>query len=248
LNLSNSNHRFDLINDGNHAVIPVNGTRVCLDTGSPFTFRHPRGPARITILGKQVDLPNVPVAPGTMEAGSDFLNFHFDVLMGMDLMSMLTWRLDWATGTAEAGSDLGVEAGTTWIAMPPSQGSQISCPSCRVNGGHEIALFDTGAQLSYRVGVPPSTARRVGETSDFNPQLGIFETPVWEDNLEIGGHRIPIRFGQVPQPAPALFESMGVKWILGSDLLRAFRVTLDFPNRRLGLKPRTDNNIGRSES
>jgi hypothetical protein len=240
VNLSTTSHHFELLNDGNHAVIPVNGARVCLDTGSPFTFRHPKGPARITLLGRDIQLPQVPVAPGTMEAGSDFLDFHFDVLMGMDLMSMLTWRLDWATGSAEAAPTLGEEAGTTWIAMPPGQGSQMSCPSCRVNSGHEIALFDTGAQLSYRVGTPPSTARLVGETRDFNPHLGIFETPVWEDELEIGGHQIPIRFGTVPQPGPALFESMGVKWILGSDILLAFRVTLDFPQRRLGLKPRTD--------
>jgi hypothetical protein len=31
---------------------------------------------------------------------------------------------------------------------------------------------------------------------------------------------------------------MGAKWILGSDLLRAFRLTLDLPGRRLGLKTR----------
>ena len=240
MNLSTT-HRFDLLNDGNHAVIPVNGSRVCLDTGSPFTFRHPKGPAQISVLGREVRLPHMPVAPGTMEAGSDLLDFRFDVLLGMDLMSQLTWRLDWAAGTAEAASVLGEEEGTTWLAMPPSMGMPGSCPSCRVNGGNEVALFDTGAQLSYHVGTPAPTARRVGETRDFNPHLGIFETPVWEDDLEIGGHRIAIRFGEVPQPAPALFEAMGVKWILGSDLLQAFRVTLDFPNRRLGLKLRTDN-------
>jgi hypothetical protein len=66
----------------------------------------------------------------------------------------------------------------------------------------------------------------------------MFETPVWEDFLEVGGYLIPLSFGRVPEQTPAIFEAMGASWILGSDLLRAFRVTLDFPGRRLGLKTR----------
>ena len=173
-----------------------------------------------------------------MEAGSDLLNFHFDVLLGMDLMSELAWRLDWATSTAEAALCLAGETDTTWVGMPPSLRTPGSCPTCRVNHGLEVALLDTGARLSYRVGDPPATARLVGRSLDFNPFLGLFVTPVWEDRLEVGGLLIPIRFGRVPEPAPTLFEAMGAEWILGSDLLRAFRVTFDFPGRRLGLKPR----------
>lgn len=232
-----AHHRFTLQNDGDHAVIPVNGHRICLDTGSPFTFRHPGGPDRIHILDREVGLPDIPVPSGRMEEGAQLMDFHFDVLLGMDLIGLLTWRLDWQESRAEAAPILEEEPGTTWVGLSPILPMTASCPSCRVQGGREVALFDTGARLSYVVGEPPASARRVGETHDFNPQLGIFATPVWEDTLEIGGHLIPLRFGQVPQPAPALFEGMGVKWILGSDLLKAFRVTLDFRGRRLGLKP-----------
>ena len=234
----NSTYRFDLVNDGNHPLVPLGGVRYFLDTGSPRTYRHPRGPARVSILGRKLTLRSVPSAPGVLEAGSDLLDFHFDVLLGMDLMSELAWRLDWSTRTAEAALHLADESNTTWVGMPPSLRMASSCPTCRVNKGLEVALLDTGARLSYRVGDPPATARLVGRTYDFNPFLGMFVTPVWEDHLEVGGYLIPIRFGQVPEPAPALFEAMGAKWILGSDLLRAFRVTFDFPGRRLGLKTR----------
>jgi hypothetical protein len=234
----NPTYHFDLINDGNHPLVLVDGVRYFLDTGSPRTYRHPRGPARVSILGRKMSLRSVPSAPGVMEAGSDLLNFHFDVLLGMDLMSELAWRLDWATSTAEAALHLADETSTTWVGMPPSLRMATSCPTCRVSKGLEVALLDTGARLSYRVGNPPATARLVGRTYDFNPSLGMFVTPVWEDLLEIGGYLIPIRFGRVPEPAPALFEAMGAKWILGSDLLRAFRLTLDLPGRRLGLKTR----------
>ncbi len=231
-------HRFDLANEANHPVITVNGSRVCLDTGSPFTFKHPIGPNSLRIFGQDLRLPEIPVPRGHMEAGSELLGFHFDVLLGMDVMAPLAWRLDWATGTAEAAPTLPEEEGTSWLPMPPSMGGMaMSCPSCRVNEGREVALFDTGAQLSYRVGATPATARQVGETRDFNPHLGIFETPIWEDALELGGHHLPVRFGRLPQSAPSIFEAMGVSWVLGSDLLRAFRVTLDFPGRRLGLRP-----------
>ena len=106
-----------------------------------------------------------------------------------------------------------------------------------MNEGPEVALFDTGAQLSYRVGATPATAREVGKTRDFNPHLGIFETPVWEDDLTIGGHPLTVWFGQLPPLGAMMLEAMGVSWVLGSDLLHAFRVTLDFPGRRLGLRP-----------
>ncbi len=230
-------HRFELINDTNHPVIPVNGYRVCIDTGSPFTFKHPRGPASIRLFERDLQLPEVPVAPGTMEAGSELLGFHFDVLLGMDQMFNLAWRLDWRAGTAEAAPALPEEPGTTWVDMPPVMpGFAMSCPSCHVNAGREVALFDTGAQLSYRVGTTPASARQVERTRDFNPHLGVFETPVWEDELEVGGYQIPIRFGRLPQSAPRVLETLGVSWVLGSDLLRAFRVTLNFPARRLGLR------------
>ena len=238
MNRRNRIFRFHLVNDGNHPLVPLDGVRYFLDTGSPRTYRHPRGPARVSILGQRISLRSVPSAPGVMEAGSDLLNFHFDVLLGMDLMSELAWRLDWATSTAEAARSLAGETGTTWVGMPPCLRTASSCPTCRVNKGLEVALLDTGARLSYRVGDLPASAHLVGRTFDFNPFLGLFLTPIWEDRLEVAGHLIPIRFGQVPEPAPALFKGMGAGWVLGSDLLRAFRVTFDFPGRRLGLKPR----------
>ena len=231
-------HRFDLLNEANHPVITVNGSRVCLDTGSPFTFKHPLGPESLRIFGQEVRLPEIPAPRGHMEAGSEMLGFHFDVLLGMDVMAPLAWRLDWAAGTAEAAPTLPEEEGTTWLPMPPSLGGMaMSCPSCHVNEGREVALFDTGAQLSYRIGTTPGTAREAGESRDFNPQLGIFETPVWEDDLTIGGHTLTVRFGQLPRLGAMMLGAMGVSWLLGSDLLHAFRVTLDFPGRRLGLRP-----------
>ncbi len=230
-------HRFELANEANHPVITVNGCRICLDTGSPFTFKHPLGPDSLRIFGQESRLPEIPASRSQMEAGSEMLGFHFDVLLGMDVMAPLAWRLDWAAGTAEAAPTLPNEENTTWLPMPPSLGMAMSCPSCRVNEGQEVALFDTGAQLSYRLGTIPGTAREAGEAQDFNPQLGFFETTVWEDDLTIGGHTIPVRFGQLPRMGAVMLEAMGVSWLLGSDLLRAFRVTLDFPGRRLGLRP-----------
>ncbi len=235
--LQTPTRHFDLLNAANHAVIPMDGVRVCLDTGSPFTFKHPLGPAQVRLLDRELNLPEIPGPRSAMEAADRLLGFQFDVLMGMDLMSGLSWRLDWRTGTAEAAPSLPDEPGTTWLDLRPIlPGLAVACPSFRVNGGSEVALLDTGAHLSYCVGQFPSTARQVGLTQDFNPHLGMFETPVWEDVLEIGGHTVPARFGRLPQHGAMMLQAMGVSWILGSDLLRAFCVTLDFPGQRLGLR------------
>lgn len=232
---------FELRNAANHAVIPMDGLRVCLDTGSPFTFKHPLGPSRVRLMDRDLNLPEIPGPRSAMEAADQLLGFQFDVLMGMDLMSGLSWRLDWRTGTAEAAPSLPNEAGTTWLDLPPIlPGLAVACPSFRVNHGSEVALLDTGAHLSYCVGQFPATARRVGETKDFNPHLGLFDTPVWEDDVEIGGHSVPVRFGRLPQQGSMMLQAMGASWVLGSDLLRAFRMTLDLPAVRLGLLPQQE--------
>ncbi len=232
---------FELRNAGNHAVIPMDGLRVCLDTGSPFTFKHPQGPSQVRLMDRDLTLPELPGPRGAMEAADRLLGFQFDVLMGMDLMSGLSWRLDWHTGKAEAAPALPDEAGTTWLDLPPIlPGLAVACPSFRVNHGAEVALLDTGAHLSYCVGQLPATARQVGQTQDFNPHLGLFDTPVWEDELEIGGHTVPVRFGRLPQQGAMMLQAMGASWILGSDLLRAFRMTLDLPAARLGLRPQPE--------
>ena len=239
--LQTPTRHFELLNAANHPVIPMEGLRVCLDTGSPFTFKHPLSPAQVRLMDRDLTLPEIPGPRSAMEAADRLLGFQFDVLMGMDLMSGLSWRLDWRTGTAEAAPTLLDEPGTTWLDLPPIlPGLAVACPSFRVNNGAEVALLDTGAHLSYCVGQFPATARQVGQTQDFNPHLGVFATPIWEDALEIGGHSVPIRFGRLPQQGAMMLQAMGASWILGSDLLRAFRMTLDLPAARLGLRPQPE--------
>jgi hypothetical protein len=102
--------------------------------------------------------------------------------------------------------DLDIALGTCWGIRPHA------CHSCSAYEGRKVAFFDTGAQLSYYLGNSPPMARRVGETHDFNPHLGIFETPIREVDLKIGGHRSSTRFVQIPQPTPTLFELMGVNY------------------------------------
>lgn len=219
---------YDLLNINNHAVMYEAGMALLLDTGSSLTYKGPVRAYETPIFGIKSYL-----YPMSKPCGSQELGVDYDVLVGMDKMKSWMIRLDWATETAEVAKFLEDEPETVWIPTTPSLGK---APMLFVNHETEVALFDTGAQLSYRNGKVPETARMVGEAQDFNPHIGSFSTWVWEDEVELGGEVITVRFGELP---PLLATSLkGVDWVIGSDILREFRVTLDFPQDFLGLKRR----------
>ena len=57
------------------------------------------------------------------------------------------------------------------------------------------------------------------------------------NDLTIGGLTLTVRLGQLPRLGAMVLHAMGVPRLQGSDLLRDFRVNLDFLGRHLGLRP-----------
>jgi len=76
----------------------------------------------------------------------------------------------------------------------------------------------------------------VGFVTDWSLLWGAIATPVWESTLRLGGLDLPVRYGQLPAEADSSLAWMQTGWIVGADLFRAFKVYLDFPHGRLGLK------------
>ena len=223
---------FDLINDDRYPIILVDGHKVLLDTGCPFTFRMPGGPDVLEFLGQQIRLKHMPMSRAFVDEGFDLLKVRFDALIGLDVLMDMAWTFDMKGHTAQATSNFTDEEDTTWIPLDALDGP----PIFKLDDGTQ-AILDTGAHIAYRVGLVPPTSRQIGQVTDWSLLWGTIRSPLWKDTLQIGGHRVPVRFGKLPKDADASLAWMETEWILGADLLRQFTVTMDFPNQRLGLRP-----------
>jgi len=96
---------------------------------------------------------------------------------------------------------------------------------------------DTGAHYSHRIGDVPVTATVISEFEDWSLLWDTIRSTLWDDPLEISGLNLSVRLGKLPPKAGLALAWMGTGWIVGADLLRQFRVTMDFPRGRLGFFP-----------
>lgn len=215
-------------------IAMVDGFRVLLDTGSPYTFRFPDGPEELQFLGAQLHLRTLPLPGAYLRDGMERLGIQIDALIGMDLLGRYAWAVDPDGRSIHAMDEVGSVDGITWIPMAAEYGP----PIIHLDDGKRVIL-DTGASLSYRVGAGREVSEPVANTEDWSLIWGTIRTPVWSSILEVGGVQFPVEYGHLPEEADRRLAWMETCWVIGSDLLRAFRVILDFPNGRLGLQQPT---------
>ncbi len=149
----------------------------------------------------------------------------------MDVLGKMAWTFDRRAHTAVATTGV-QEDEVSWVPMDALNGP----PICKLDDGSE-AIVDTGAHYSYCIGSVPRTAKVVGEFVDWSILWGAVHSHLWEDTLQIGGQSFLVRFGKLPSKAESTLAWMGTGWIIGSDILGKFCVTMDFPKGRLGLRP-----------
>jgi len=227
----NKIYTYDLLDDDRYLLVQVDGRKVLLDTGCPWTVKMPGGPDGLNLLGQHINLKPMPMSRAFLEEGIDLLNVHFDALVGMDVLGKMAWTFDQRAHTAMATTGVPDEDGVSWVPLDALNGP----PICKLDDGSE-AIVDTGAHYSYGIGPVPRTAKVVGEFEDWSILWGAVHSPLWEDTLQIGGQRILVRFGKLPSKAESTLAWMRTGWIIGADLLRQFIVTMDFPHGRMGLK------------
>jgi hypothetical protein len=223
---------FYLIDDDRYPIVLVDGHKVLLDTGCPFTFRMPGGPDVLGFLGQQVRLKPMPMSRGFVKEGFNVLKVRFDALVGLDVLMDMAWTFDLRAQTAQATTSITDEEGMTWMPLDALDGP----PIFKLNDGSQ-AILDSGAHISYRVGPVLPTSREIGQVTDWSLLWGTIRSPLWEDTIQIGGYSVPVRFGRLPKDADTSLAWMETQWILGADLLRQFVVSMDFPHERLGLRP-----------
>jgi len=151
--------------------------------------------------------------------------------VGLDVLGRFSWVVDRAAGTIGATTATPEAEGIVWMPLDAQDGP----PIVTLDDGAR-AILDSGAALSYRVGGAPAGLMPVCFVTDWSLLWGAIATPVWESTLKLNGVELPVLYGQLPAEADSNLAWMQTGWIVGADLFRAFRVHLDFPHGRLGLK------------
>jgi hypothetical protein len=220
-----------------HILVELSGGKIGLiDTGAPSTFGGKGG--CLNILGRSFE-PAQDYLGVTCSKLSEFLGVRIDYVVGCDVLSILDWKLDWQGGTLSFFRDPQDFGGTV---VPVKSLWGIPIVDFLVKGHVQSAVLDTGAPLQYKprefeAGAP----LRVYE--DFSPILGKFATPVFKQAFTFGGMTIEGDFGHLPEPLEVLLELAGVRWVLGSDVLRQKPIGFSLRNRRIHILPSNNHHL-----
>jgi Ca-activated chloride channel family protein len=217
-------YRLDLFD--NYPVALIDGKRVLLDTGSPFSVGNGD---RFEIAGQPFRFQGQMGV--TTDKLSQWMNTKVDALLGSDVLSKFVVTIDWWQGAvtfSPRGSDLVGED------LPVEQMMGTPVLNFKAANGMSKALFDTGAKLCFMPTSAVAGKVAISRVKDFHVMTGPFETEVYEVDLEIAGHGFTANCGVLPASIATMVSGMtGIEWIIGTDLLRQGAIGLDLRHNRV---------------
>ena len=216
--------RLDLFD--NHPLALIDGKRILLGTGSPFSVGNGD---RFEIAGQPFRFQGQMGV--TTDKLSQWMNTEVDGLLGTDVLSRFVLALDWWRGTVAftpRGSDLVGDD------LPVEQMMGTPVLRFKLANGMTKALFDTGAKLCFMPRSAVAGNAAVDHIRYFHVMTGPFETDVYEVKVEIGGHGFIANCGVLPEAlAKLVSRTAGIEWIVGTDLLRQGAIGFDLHHNRV---------------
>jgi len=196
-----------------HAYLTIDNRLWILDTGSPVTFgegsHHPLEP-KLPFVAKQGDVDATVV--------SEFLGVRIAGVVGSDFLNRYDHRIDLTSGLY-AASDGHFSAGRDYPLEFPERLHGIPTLKASIGGQEGEFIFDTGAQLSYHLG-PPPTDYDPGETIwDFWLGCGSFQTQTFVKEVTFAQDTVPLPFGIPPTALADFLNTLGLHGVIGIDLI-----------------------------
>jgi hypothetical protein len=212
-----------------HVILESGGARVLLDTGAPISVGSVRN---WTFEGMPVHLERDYYGV-TAEKLSAHIGAGIDVLLGMDFLGEKVFQIDVEAGQfrlLEPTDPLpdGERVPITLMVGVPTIGFHL-------DGAEIRAFLDTGARLSYLSGDLIAGFDAVATVRDFHPSAGLFETPVRLVPVAFGQTAATLHSGALPPQLDVSLSAVGVRGIVGTDLLEQFIVTFSVPTGQLVL-------------
>jgi hypothetical protein len=215
---------------GGHLVTQLPQGRFLVDTGSPSSI----GDGGTLVFAGERHSLCTDYLGATASSLANSVGTPLDGLIGTDILNRYDTVISPREGRLIVSSDpLDLEG--TALEIDWCQG--IPIVETAAAGRTLRAFFDTGAWLSY---LDPELARqhpRCGHRRDFHPGLGTFETDTYRVSFTIGGRRVELLVGVLPEILRASLMLAGTAGILGTEILEQHRVLYAPRRNRLVLQP-----------
>jgi hypothetical protein len=208
-----------------HLVADAGG-RFLLDTGSPVSFSSTK---TAHWAGQDHELAISALGLDAVEL-SRLVGSRLDGLLGGDLLGLHPFTVDLERGFCTFDEPL---SGRQTVQLPIRLMLGVPLADLDLDGTPTRCCIDTGARLSYVEEARLRGREAVGETEDFYPGFGTFQTSIYEIAVGLGGLVFTMRAGLLPVGLSAMLESFGIAAILGTELFQHFPVvTFDYPAAR----------------
>jgi len=207
---------YELNLENGHLIATVGRHRLLLDTGSPTSFGN---------------IDEIEIAGERFHLGEDYMGLDVsglkemaevtcDGLLGMDILGHFDHRFDLFEKKWTVAETLTLDGEKIGIDI------FMGVPICEVTveGNRFRLFFDTGASIGYLLDDLLDRVPSDGTIRDFYPGFGTFETPVHPLDVEMGGSRIFLAFGKLPDLLGATLKMAGVDGILGNEIIRSKQI------------------------
>ena len=210
-------HEFPLELFGGHFFIRHDGLTLLLDTGSPVSVGQ-RSPYRF--LGRDVAVVRQ-YNDMTIPDLSEIVRTRVDMLLGADVLSRYAVAIDPEAGRVTFGSDPRAPRPRP---VPLEVIGGIPVVNVSLAGRPRRVLLHTGASLSCLRDTDTRTYRSVGVARDNYPGLGEFATELRRVPMSIGDQPLTLVCGSLPPVLEQSLVRVRVHGIVGTNLLRSYKL------------------------
>ena len=233
-------HRYPLQLHDNHLVAEIGGHFALLDTGVPRSVSHTV--REFDFLGETVQ-PSRHFTGVDLETISQLVGCSIDILLGLDCLASCYWRLE---DLESENPQLVTSSSPELISLSNSLRTQDWSPWPIIQMEIEAivcqAYLDTGAKLGYVDMSDEDILGQIAQRStqpatDFWPLIGEFETHLRDVEVSIADYQLNLPLGELPAEPGLSFDLLGVKAILGVDVLRQLAVEFALPDGQIYFGP-----------
>lgn len=227
---------YALFENAGHLLSIIDERLVLWDTGAPASVGR-RGIDRFVVASRTVPLTyryfGVDVTHIGQAIPAADQPIAFDILAGMDVLGTMPVAMDLRAGTITFGASAPADPA---IDIPLQSALGVPVVPIRLKDGlPRLALFDTGACVSYLHSALWQDGPDAVDGWDFFPSYGRFEVRMRPHQVTLGNEALCINAACLPVELEQPMLSERRPMILGSELLRDYRLHLDMADRRFAL-------------
>lgn len=213
-----------------HIIFNKEGHLVLLDTGSDVSIGNHK---YVEFMGRHVELRK-DYYGFSVDYLSQMIGVPIEYLLGMDVLGEIYFQIDVRDRKVHF-SELPIPGSGLKIHFETVK--DVPTANIIMNGKLQKVFIDTGAKIHFVRKHVVTGLEAIDTEIDFYPNIGEFETDVYEMLIEIAGEKHVMRSCILPPLLEtALANTGGIEGILGTEIFNKYIATFDMQNKFLFLE------------